>query len=151
MTAVDKVEKGKGKGMTIQIVAPIGKPACGTIREALRQKLTELGDELGMAVTAEGGSYNPTSFTVRVQFAVISDSGEVMNKNVRNFQLFAESEGLLESDLFRLFTHNSIPYKLIGMTGRGKYTILGQRLEDGKVFKFLPRDIRRILYPSFTR
>ena len=138
--------KEKGKG----IVAPIGKPDCRTIREALRQKLTELGDELGMAVTAEGGSYNPTSFTLKVQFAVISDSGVVMNKNARNFHLFAESEGLLESDLFRPFTHNGIPYKLIGMTGRGKYTILGQR-EDGKVFKFLPRDIRRILYPSFTR
>ena len=60
----DKVEKGKA--MTIQIVAPIGKPACITMREALRHKLKELGEELGMAVTPEGGSYNPTSFTVKV-------------------------------------------------------------------------------------
>ena len=138
----DKVEKGKA--MTIQIVAPIGKPACITIREALRPKLAELGEELGMAVTVESGSYNSTSFTVKVQFAIISDSGEVMNKEACNFQTFAESEGLNKSDLFKPFTHNNIPHKLIGMSMRGRYTILGQR-EDGKVFKFLPSDIRRLL------
>ena len=142
MKAVDKVEKGKAT--TIQIVAPIGKPACITMREALRHKLKELGEELGMAVTTRSGSYNPTSFTVKVQFAVISDSGEAMGTEASNFQLFAEGEGLSRADLFKPFIHNNITYKLIGMTRRGKHTILGQR-EDGKVFKFLPREIRKIL------
>ena len=65
-----------------------------------------------------------------------------MDTEASNFQLFAEGEGLSKADLFKPFIHNNITYKLIGMTRRGKHTILGQR-EDGKVFKFLPRDIRR--------
>lgn len=90
----------------------------------------------GYNVEIKGGKFSDDSFDPKV---VIVKQG--VNLGTQNFMRFAHLYGLKPQDHGREFVSNGVRYRLTGLApNRPRFPILGERVPDGKKFKF-PREV----------
>lgn len=108
---------------------------CRDLSEQIAAKLSELGDELGVSFTLRGGSYTATSYTPKIEVAIVAADGTVGSREADAFKLFAAMYGLSPNDLGRTFRSGSHEYKITGWRQRAATRpVLATR--DGKEYAF---------------
>lgn len=79
-------------------------------------------------------------FIIRVE----GEDGEVLDTKAQEFQNGARLVGLDPNDLGREFVIRGSRYKITGLNLRArKYPVLGERLSDGKTYKFGASTVQR--------
>jgi len=122
--------------MPVKLIAKITPAICNKIDEHILDALKEVGEELGLSISINGGRYGATSYTPKLQLALISEDGEVMSSEAETFKNFAQYYGMKESDLHRKVTINGTRYEIVGLSTRSrKFPVLTKRVKDGRAFK----------------
>jgi hypothetical protein len=107
------------------------------LEASIDEALKPVAEKYGIQIKRLGGSFSPSDFRVRLECAVKNEDGTFETSERADFKLFAPTIGLSSSDLDTEFEYNEVKYKIIGMKTRShKYPIIGERVPDGKRFKF---------------
>ena len=124
-------------------IEEINNKTIKTITGEAQLALTSVLKKYGIDVAYEGGKYTADQLTAKFVFSIPRQDGIPTS-----FATNCERYGLTVSDFGRKFTSNSSGefYKLTGFRPRNrKYPIIGERLSDGKSFKFVVRVLRNFV------
>lgn len=114
------------------------KNLIAAVKEAAGSSLI-IGDDVKLTKT--GGRYDSNSVKITLEFATIQDGGVVMTPERSALMALegfnAEWAGFDSRILDKTFENNGKLFKVVGYkSNRPKYPIVGQRVSDGKQFKF---------------
>lgn len=110
--------------------------------KTLRSYLQEAIDGLGVGdttFTVGSASFDPIAGNghFKVDFASITSEGVVETPERIDFIRFASNYGLTPDNIDDTFVTNGTQYRITGLkTRRKKFPISGERVSDGKPFKF---------------
>lgn len=129
-------------------IETIDRDACKIIRQVLEHAIDVQEEEwegLGLSATVGGASFTGSSVVFKVEVAVVSKDGAVLNREAQDFKRFAPLFGLAPGDLGRTFKLGGRTYTVSGCKSRGyKNPIIADR-DDGKRFKFPSETVRALL------
>jgi len=109
------------------------------LNEAVIKAIQPVAEEFGIQIKAGGGTFTPTDYKMRLICAVQNTDGTYETPERADFKLFASLYGLTADDVDMEFIWNREKYKLVGIKSRStKFPLIGQRIKDGKRFKFGP-------------
>ena len=122
---------------------PMTRQTCRAIQAEAKEALDAVAAKHGFAMNLSGGSFDASSFNMKVSFVTTSDAG-VPADFARNCTLF----GLTVADFGRKVITNDV-YTIEGVsTRRPKYPISVVRVRDGKRFKWTESYTKRALNAS---
>lgn len=117
-------------------------------RTRLEEALEGFGEKFGCEVKVGNASFDRDGgyCTFKLELAVVGEGGVVQTKEMSNFRQLAALYGLKPEDLGAEFTARGETYRIIGANPKsGKYPIIGERVKDGKGFKFSDSAVRAAL------
>lgn len=118
------------------------------LRSELDAVLPEIAAKLGMSIKVGNGSYDATSGTLKVEAAMINDSGVVLTKEARHFKLYATSYGLEADDLNKTFITTHGAFQITGLSLRSsKFPVLVKEVSTGREYKYSADLVRAKLHP----
>lgn len=77
---------------------------CKLVRRRVEEALASVAAEFGVEIHARGGTYTDGNYTLKVEIATKSETGEVNTREADDFRRYAGAYGLKPSDLFRKVT-----------------------------------------------
>jgi hypothetical protein len=102
--------------------------------------LKPIAEKYGLLLERKGRTFYRDSLPAGFQFVVATEGadGEVLDSKAKDFQRLAGSFGLKAEDLGKEFiSGHGERYRITGLNPRAKrYPILGERVSDGKTYKF---------------
>jgi hypothetical protein len=108
------------------------RPTLRALDVEIDAALAVVAEKHGMTFTRAGGRFSDTTYTPKVSFSIVGESG-IPADFARNAQYF----GLTEDDYGREFTTYRGTYKITGINLRAKkYPITAECLRTGKGYKF---------------
>lgn len=118
------------------------------LRSELDAVLPEIATKLGMSIKVGNGSYDSTSGTLKVEAAMLNDSGVALTKEARHFKLYATSYGLEADDLNKTFITTHGAFQVTGLSLRSsKFPVLVREVSTGKEYKYGADLVRAKLHP----
>lgn len=131
-------------------ITKFDKAACRTISERAAEALKTLAD-LGLTIQPRGGSYTATSYTLKIEFAIVGEAGVAMTREAQDFTNLAPLHGLSAADLGREFTAGGKRFSVVGWRARaGRRPVLA-RCTDGKEYAFPVDNVRAFLAADAMR
>jgi len=135
--------------MRVRKIKEFNRSECKRLDEAIQKELDKLENRFGVKLTRRNGSFGPSSYTFKIEAAVVSENGEVMSKMAQDFNHYAISFGLKPTDLFATFTSQGRTFKITGMKPQSyKFPIIAMDIDTEKSFKFGEAEIKRHLEKS---
>jgi hypothetical protein len=120
----------------------------------VEQAIAHLGMRHGIEIKVGRGSFTGTSYTLKIESADISASGEVQSKEHVAFKRYADRYGLQASDLGRSFEYDGRHYTIIGLNTRAPKRPIQTKTRSGKVYvwgsDFIARKMNAIESASFA-
>jgi len=109
--------------------------------------LAVVGEKNKVALTTGNFSFSGKTFTLKIEGAAISESGEVFSQEAANFKQFASSWGLKPEHLGAEFSDSKgNRYKISGANiNASQYPILAINIETKKEYKFPASAVQRAL------
>ncbi len=122
------------------------------LMERMDKLAAELSQELGMKVALKSGSIGAGSLTVKLELAVVGESGQADTTDARAFKAYASSYGLQPSDLGREFVYGGITYRVAGLRPKAdRFPILASRQGEERMTKFPAETVRVLLGTATAR
>lgn len=110
--------------------------------------LKDLGDELGVDFSTGGGVIGAATGMIKLGIS-IRDTGAGLGGKETEFRLHAPRYGINPDIFGHTFILRGTVYKVIGLNiGSPKYVIDGERIYDGKSFKFTASVVKSIVVPA---
>jgi len=124
------------------VIAKISREFVQTLRDDIKQALEPLEDAYGLKIEIGSFRYSTDAAETKVTFSRVTDDGNAMTPEARDFQVHAHRFGLKPEHLFQTFKNSEgKEYKLLGLhTRRPKYPIVCECLADGKRYKLAAAD-----------
>jgi len=119
---------------------------CKEIREILEANVFEaLEEKFNVRVTVGAARFDDANVTFKIEFADVTEDGEVRDTKSENFKRECYRFGLEPDDLGSSFLFRGEMYKIVGLKPRSyKYPVLAER-SDGRSFKFAADLVKRNL------
>lgn len=105
------------------------------IRPEIDAALKAVADKFGISIKAGKAAFSAMNATFKLELAVISENGDVVNKDAERFDKYAHLVGLLPEHRGAQVQLGAASYKITGLKSviDGKFPIIAQRT-DGKSF-----------------
>jgi hypothetical protein len=117
-----------------------------TLSVEINKALAEIAHRHKIGLKLGNCSFSGQHFTAKIEGAVVDKTGEVLRKEAKDFQDYAEIWGLKPEHLGQEFSLEGKLYKIVGAKIRSsKYPILATNLETGQEYKFTAETISRVL------
>ena len=123
-------------------MAVIDRELLRDLRDDLNEAIKAVGAKHGVVLTMGNASFAGNNATMKMDIAGIV-GGEVITKQVRDFQSYERIHGLSKDDLGRTFMYGGTSYKVTGFNPRKRLGLLAER-QDGKVFCFPADAIKKL-------
>jgi len=118
-------------------VTKMTRPVAKRIAADVAAALKPVAEKYGMSLSEGGWSYYDTDITFKPKFAVVTDSGVPAD-----FERLAPKYGLEPSDFGKTFTSLGRQFRITGIKPtRRQYPISGERVPDGKSYKFTAQQV----------
>lgn len=122
------------------------KPGMKEIREAVDAALEEVGKDLGVGLMLGNGSFTSTEGHFRLNVTVLGEGGKVESPEAKAWPVYCTAYGFKAEDLGAVFHSQGKAFKITGIKpSRSQYPISGERVPDGKGFKFPVAQVLRAL------
>jgi hypothetical protein len=120
----------------------IGRTGAKLMRVEMKEALDKIGEVYGLAFSLGRITFDDNSIRVTVEAGLTATPGEP--KMAIDFRTHCFKHNLNPSDLGRVFTNTKLErFTIAGLKPRNrKYPIIGQRVSDGKQFKFTSHAVR---------
>jgi hypothetical protein len=108
------------------------------IRPEINAALQDVANKYGLEIKCGSGSYGDGHFTLKLEASSKGEDGNVITKEAKAYTRLCQLYGCEPQWLDQKFTsYTGEEYTLIGLNPKAqKFTMLGKRTSDGKVFKF---------------
>lgn len=117
------------------------------ITGAMKLAAQQIASKLGLALDFdfEVGTY-AYNVAIEAKFSVKDQVGQAVSHERRMFEHLASRYGLAPSDFGKTFWMKGTQYKITGINQSApRYAITGERVRDGKGFRFPARDVANCL------
>ncbi len=132
--------------MTTQIEL-IDRDVCDQILSVVLDEMKRTLKDYNIDIKRKRATYTKNNIQAKFEFSLISNKGEVLNKHVTDFPLYAHRYGLEPKDLGKEFKDKNETYKITGLnTSAHKYPICVTSMFDGKKYKFPESIVKNALY-----
>lgn len=102
-----------------------------------QEALEKVASKHGVSVSYKGARFSSANATIKFEIATVGRGGEVNTREVESFKRSARRYGFEPEDLGSEFTVRGETFKIVGLNTRAhKYPIVGERVTDGRRFKF---------------
>lgn len=116
------------------------------IREAVEAALEDVGKDLGVGLSLGTGSFTSGEGHFRLNVVTVGESGEVVSPEAKAWGVYCTAYGFKPEDLGTVFHSQGKAFKISGIKpSRSQYPISGERVPDGKGFKFPASQVLRAL------
>lgn len=130
----------------MKTIKEFNKSNLDKIGKDVEKALESVATKYGISIKKGSGSYSDNNFTLKIEMATLSESGEVQSKEMSNFKSYAKVLGMSEKDLGKEFKVNGKTFVLSGYLPRSrKYPLLATNKQDGKQYKFPLEDVKNLL------
>jgi hypothetical protein len=103
----------------------------------ITQELQDLANRHGLDISAAGGQYGDTEFIIKIRVTTGDTSAVEAKKRAEIDRDGRWVGGLQGSDYGAIFPSNGERFRFTGVNpGRPRYPISGERVRDGRSFKF---------------
>jgi len=121
------------------------RAVCMNIGKAVTDALKPLEDKFGISFNRKGGSFSDTSYTMKIEMAVVAADGTVLSREAEDFKRYCQLYNLEAEDLGKTFVaDDGYIWRVKGLNSRSrKYPILAERIKDGKTFKLGQRMVQK--------
>lgn len=129
-------------------IGTINPQLCRTISSVVEPAIKKAIEEAfeNLKVVMRGGKYNDTSYTMKIEIAMVGEDGKANTTFSTDFKDMATAFGLQPSDLGRRFMFRGNIYEVSGCKPSSyKFPIIANRVCDGKSFKFSAEQVKRAL------
>ncbi len=125
-------------------ITKFDRPICRTVGEAVIEALKPLEHRFGISFNRKGGSFSDTSYTMKIEMAVVAQDGTVLSREAEDFKKYCGTYNLEVSDLGGIFVAmDGEKYRVKGLASRShKYPILAERLSNGRTYKLGERTVQ---------
>jgi hypothetical protein len=108
------------------------------IQGDFERAMAATAESYGVSLTMKGARFTNANATIKFEICATGPNGEVHSPEAAQFKIHAGRYGLKASDLGGVFTdHSGDEIRITGLkTRRPKYPICGERVRDGRKFKF---------------
>lgn len=114
------------------------------MRQEVEAALKPVCDKYKVAVTVNGGTFDLSSVTYKLELSDIQD-GQVLSTARRDFTNYAYSVGLKPEDLDKKFRFKRSVYTIIGLNLNSRKYPIDVKREDGKIFKMTALTVKTML------
>lgn len=122
------------------------KPGMKSIREAVDAALEEVGKDLGVGLSLGSGSFTSVEGHFRLNVVTLGEGGKVESPEAKAWPTYCTAYGFKPEDLGATFHSQGRAFKITGIKpSRSQYPISGERVPDGKGFKFPASQVLRAL------
>ena len=116
------------------------------MREDIEANLKSLEEKYNVKLMMGSASFSTSDCNFKVEFADVSEDGEVQSKEIRDFKMFHANYGFQADDLGKRFTMRGTSYEITGLsTRKPKYPVLAKRVKDNAPFKFQKTQVLQAL------
>lgn len=117
------------------------------LREELQKAVQSVMDFYGVEVEFGNAKFSLHHIKFQVKVDTRNENGEVITKEAEHFTRYANMYGLLTTDLGRVFKHNGLEFKIVGLnvTRNAKYRIETLGVSNGKNYRFQAEHVKRLL------
>lgn len=102
-------------------------------------------DMEGLNIERASAQYHETGFTFKLSVAKVAEDGTVMSKRRADFARYADMYDADPEWLDATFTYAGHTYTITGLKTRARKRPVETRREDGKVFVWPVKDVRRLM------
>lgn len=121
---------------------PMNRADVKRISEEIIRQLQGLAQRDGIEIRSAGGTFGPGEFKMRISIRT-KDSG------AQQWREYAPGCGFKAEDFGKSFTMGGREYTICGFAPSARKCVLASRA--GKVYKFDPFDVRRLMQPALLR
>lgn len=119
------------------------KAECKRVASAAESLLKIWAADNGLHVEVRGGTYADSSYSMKVEWSVVSEDGVINTRAMLDWKRYAAMYDLDPEWLGAEFMSRGISFTVCGFSPRSrKYPVLAKRA-DGKTFKFTPVALKR--------
>lgn len=126
-------------------ITTIDRTTCRLLAERIEAALKPIADELGVVITAKGGSFTSSQYTCKVEVATVGDDGAVKTRAADAFKQLASLYGMAPDDLGKTFRVNRKTYTIVGLATRRRARPVIAKDADGREYVFAVNDAKRFL------
>ena len=118
------------------MITTIERKNVDTIKTAVLEALIPVGEDLGLSFEFGRGTFSENNFVFQIEWATISENGEVNSRAADAFTKNASLYGLRATDLGRTFRTSRGTFRITGAKPRNrKYPIIAENA-SGDSYKF---------------
>jgi len=116
----------------------INRETLRTLRREIDEALRPIAKQYNISLACGNGAYGGANGHLKVEVAIKSADGSVLNKEAQAFKTLAPQYGLQASDLGTNFTSRGKTFKIVGLKPQSyKYPILAEEVTGlHRTFKF---------------
>lgn len=127
----------------------IGRDEVKSLMSEIHTVLDEFGSKHGLKMRTGGAKYTNDNFRFTVEAALITEAGDIMSSEAKDFKDMARSYGLDPEMLNKTFTYAETEYKVIGLRPRAtKKPVICKKTSDGKQYVFSIDFLKVLLAPK---
>jgi len=128
-------------------VAEWNRPEARRVTEEVNKALAEVGKELGINIVRKGnGTYDDSTFTFKVECALIGADGGVKSKTAEDFKKYATMYGLKPTDFGRTFkTRDGKEFTICGLNTKASKNTIHAKNVKGATFVFPSEQVKKHL------
>ena len=105
--------------------------------------LSPMEKELGVKVTAKGGTIGDTYVTLKFEVAEVKKDGVAETREAQDFKRMARYYGLSAKMLNLPFRNGSDTFQVIGLKPKSrKWPVLAKNVRTGKIYKFQTTQVK---------
>ena len=128
-------------------VTEFNRPECRRVTDEVNKALAEVGRKLGINIQKTGGGrFDDSSFTFKIECALIGTDGVVKDKEAEAFKSFATHYGLKPDDFGKTFmTWDGKPFTICGLKTRARKNNILAKNAKGKRYVFPAEEVKALL------
>lgn len=111
------------------------RAACRRVHDALNEAARKVAAEFGVALKPGNGRFSPTSYTVKVEFAVIGEGGIAETQEAQDFKLYAPALGIAEDAIGKPLTDAGKSFRIVGFKPRSTRPVIVEEIGTGRRYK----------------
>lgn len=130
---------------TTQKITQWNSKLCNLVSKEIAESLSEIEEKYGVVITAKGGSYSHSAYTMKLEVATTSSDGEANTKEASDFKMYALAYGFKQEHLNEEVIVNGSKVIIKGLKPRShKYPVIGEK-NNGERYKYTAETIKNAL------
>ena len=128
------------------MITNIDRDTCRLLASEIEAAVQAVATKHGVQIKAKGGSFTDTSYTMKLEVAVLGDGGVAVTQERTSFLRLAGLYGMKPEWIDQSFVHGRDKFIIVGLnTRKSKRPVLCKSTANGKTYIFEATTVARLM------